>query len=289
MVNAPNWLTLDLALADGKWWSQGGLTFRRERRELDLRRAVLRRSVLLEDDGGRQLEVVQRRVVSMAVPHLAALETVLIARGWSGPISVRSGVDADVANTNVPEYSGPGQPPFGSADVSTGPPTASSAWRPAPAQSHVRIATALRTTAAAAAPACPLGGLERAAGAPVRGGADGRDPAAVSKIVAVVTSRDRAVSSPRSGALAVLAGRRGRSRTSSPATKQPGDGSGSSSRSSLDGGPQTQLILNLHVFHLLQTITGTPPNSMRGCRRAACTARGTAATSSGTSSLSCRW
>jgi beta-phosphoglucomutase family hydrolase len=254
MVNAPNWLTLDLALADGKWWSQGGLTFRRERRELDLRRAVLRRSVLLEDDGGRQLEVVQRRVVSMAVPHLAALETVLVARGWSGPISVRSGIDADVANTNVPEYSG-----LASRHLvpltSTQTPDGLQCVEAGTSQSHVRIATALRTSAAAA----PLHARwEDWNGQPVRrldlALADGT-PQTVSKIMAVVTSRDRAVSSPRSGALAVLAGA-GEFKDILAGHEAAWKRLWNLFEVGLEADPQSQLILNLHVFHLLQTITG---------------------------------
>ena len=85
------------------WWSDGGLTLRSERRTLDLKRALLSREALLEDDAGRQLQVLQRRLVSMAEPHLAALETTLTAVGWSGTISIRSGCDTGVTNSNVPE------------------------------------------------------------------------------------------------------------------------------------------------------------------------------------------
>ena len=84
MVNIPDWLPLDLRIGDGAWWSEGGLSLRSERRTLDLKRAVLTREALLEDDAGRQLQLLQRRLVSMATPHLAALETVITAVGWSG-------------------------------------------------------------------------------------------------------------------------------------------------------------------------------------------------------------
>jgi hypothetical protein len=53
LVNAPNWLLLDLRVDDGGWWSAGGLVAHRERRELDLRRGLLTRHVQLTDQAGR--------------------------------------------------------------------------------------------------------------------------------------------------------------------------------------------------------------------------------------------
>ncbi|MEA5456834.1 HAD-IA family hydrolase [Sinomonas sp. JGH33] len=103
MVNAPNWLHLDVRLEGGSWWSQGGLSLREERRVLDLRSAVLVREAVIEDDGDRRLRVRQRRFVSMDQARLMGLETTLTAEGWSGEVTIRSGVDLDVANENVLE------------------------------------------------------------------------------------------------------------------------------------------------------------------------------------------
>lgn len=104
MVNAPNWLVLDLRIGDGPWCSENGLMITGERRELDLRRGMLTRTAVLTDPLGRQIHLTQRRLVSMARPHLAALETTLVAQGWTGPVSIRSGIDAGVVNDNVAEY-----------------------------------------------------------------------------------------------------------------------------------------------------------------------------------------
>ncbi|HEX2064144.1 MAG TPA: beta-phosphoglucomutase family hydrolase, partial [Acidimicrobiales bacterium] len=103
LVNAPNWLPLDLAVDGGGWWSEGGLDVMEERRRMDIRGAVLTREVRLIDPAGRQLVVTQRRLVSMARSHLAALETTVVAEGWSGRLSVRSGIDGGVVNANVAE------------------------------------------------------------------------------------------------------------------------------------------------------------------------------------------
>jgi trehalose/maltose hydrolase-like predicted phosphorylase len=255
MVNVPNWLPLDLCLEGGRWWSQGGLTFSRERRELDLRRAVLRRRVLLTDDGGRQLEVMQRRLVSMAHPQLAALETVLISRGWSGPVTVRSGIDADVANVNVPEYAHLASRHLVSL-TATHAKDGVQCVEVATSQSHIRIAAALRTSTGVPVRAAGWemwhGQLYRRIEADLVDGV----PLVIVKTAAVVTSRDRAVSSPRSGALAVLAGTGGSFEAILAGHEAAWQRLWRFFAIGLDADPQTQLILNLHVFHLLQTITG---------------------------------
>lgn len=105
LVNAPNWLVLDLGTEEaGSWWSAGGFTASQERRELDLRRGVLTRTAVLTDPVGRRLRLRQRRLVSMTRPHLATLEVTVVPDGWSGILQVRSGIDAGVLNANVAEY-----------------------------------------------------------------------------------------------------------------------------------------------------------------------------------------
>src|SRR5680860_1442001 len=106
LVNAPNWLAFDLRIDDGPWWSESGLDIQGERRELHLHRGLLTRSAVLVDAHGRRLRIVQRRLVSMHRPHVAAMETTLVPEGWSGRIGVRSGVDVAVSNGNVAEYAG---------------------------------------------------------------------------------------------------------------------------------------------------------------------------------------
>lgn len=101
IVNAPNWLWLDLRIGDGGWWSAGALRAEDERTDLDLRRGLLVRQATLRDQDGRRLRLTQQRIVSMARPHIAALTTSATPVGWSGRITVRSGIDASVTNSNV--------------------------------------------------------------------------------------------------------------------------------------------------------------------------------------------
>lgn len=199
MVNAPNWPVLDLRLDGTDWWSRRGLTILRERRVLDMRRATLNREVVLEAPDGRRLAVGQRRFMSMAQPHLMALETTFKALGWSGFAVIRSGVDSNITNENVPEYTLLAQhdlvslkapdpaEPVPIVEVETG-------------QSHIRIASALRTE------------ISGQAGNGESSEEDGvyylswnlqltdADPVVVTRTAAMATSRDRAVSSPAQAA-----------------------------------------------------------------------------------------
>jgi alpha,alpha-trehalase len=104
IVNLPNWLVLTFRPQGGDW-----LDLRRGQvlgylQELDLRTGVLTRSFRFRDDAGRTTAVHQRRLVSMDEPHLAALETTLVAEDWSGCLEIRSGLDGGVTNRGVARY-----------------------------------------------------------------------------------------------------------------------------------------------------------------------------------------
>lgn len=272
MVNVPNWLPVDLAVDPGRWWSTEGLRLCSEHRVLDMRRAVLSRRVVLATDDGRRLEVTQRRVVSAAQAHLAALETTLTARGWSGKVVMRVGLDAGITNSNSPADAllahrhlrpvafGTTADGIDSIEVET-------------TSSHIRIGTAARVlgheTGADAVPATRVNRLlYREMVLDLQDGV----PAAIGKVVAVVSSRDTAISSPLGGALTVLA--------RAPAAFDQILAAHESAwlrwlaafALELDTDRQTQLILNLHVFHLLQTLTphtsdldaGVPARGLHG-------------------------
>jgi HAD superfamily hydrolase (TIGR01509 family) len=104
MVNIPNWLPSRLHHADGTPLDPDRGTLQAYRQELDLRRGLLTRSFVHEDPTGRATRITERRLVSQAACHLAALQTSIEALNWSGNVQVRSSVDGNVANTGVAEY-----------------------------------------------------------------------------------------------------------------------------------------------------------------------------------------
>lgn len=79
LVNAPNWLPLTFRRPGEAWLSLRDVEVLSYRLELDLRRGVLLRDLRVRDAAGRTTRVQSRRLVSMASPHLAALETSITA------------------------------------------------------------------------------------------------------------------------------------------------------------------------------------------------------------------
>jgi alpha,alpha-trehalase len=104
LVNLPNWLVLTFRAACGNWLDLGRVEVLSYVQELDLRTGVLSRAFRFRDAGGRTTGVRQRRLVSMAEPHLAALETTIVPEDWSGRLDVRSGLDGTVTNSGVARY-----------------------------------------------------------------------------------------------------------------------------------------------------------------------------------------
>jgi trehalose/maltose hydrolase-like predicted phosphorylase len=104
MVNVPNWLPLTFAVPGSAWFSPRAAQLLSYRQELDMRHGVLHRQLRFLDAEGRMTSVRQRRLVSMADPYLAALETTFVAENWSGPLRVRSGLNGRVTNRGVLRY-----------------------------------------------------------------------------------------------------------------------------------------------------------------------------------------
>ncbi|AOY87441.1 trehalose 6-phosphate phosphorylase [Marinobacter salinus] len=104
LVNAPNWLALTFRIEDGDWFDVGNVNVLSYHQELDIKKAILTRTIRFCDPDGRHTRVDQRRLVSIEHPHLAALETSIHAEDWSGSIEVRSALDGQVVNAGVERY-----------------------------------------------------------------------------------------------------------------------------------------------------------------------------------------
>ena len=104
LVNLPNWLPLCFRLEDGGWLDPSQMTVLSGRRELDLRRGLLIRNLRVQDSQGRRTRLCERRLVSMADMHLAALETSLTPENWSGELTVSAGIDGRVVNDGAALY-----------------------------------------------------------------------------------------------------------------------------------------------------------------------------------------
>jgi beta-phosphoglucomutase family hydrolase len=104
LVNFPNWLALEFRIADVDWFDLRTVDILSYRQELDLRRGILVRTISFDDRGGRRTTLKERRLISMADMHLAALELALTAENWSAKVTVRSGINGRVVNAGAKLY-----------------------------------------------------------------------------------------------------------------------------------------------------------------------------------------
>jgi alpha,alpha-trehalase len=104
LVNMPNWLPLTFRVDDGPWFRIDDVKVLSYRQELDLARGLLLRDLRFRDASGRTTRWRERRIVSMADPHLAGLAVECTAEDWSGRLVVRAGLDGRVTNGGVARY-----------------------------------------------------------------------------------------------------------------------------------------------------------------------------------------
>ncbi len=206
--------------------------------------------------------MVQRRLVSMKDEHLAGLETTFTAENWSGTLEVRSGLDGRVVNAGVKRYrdlNGRHLAVLDQVEVDS----ETVDLQVETTQSHVRVALAARTrllrdgqVAAAdrrlvTEPGFVAHDLTIAL-------EEGR-PVTVEKIVALYTSRDRAVSESRADARLKVAGIE-----NFQGLLARHEGAWNSLWNRFDiqldsANEWTETVLHLHIFHLLQTVS---PNTL---------------------------
>lgn len=268
LVNAPNWLPLTFRPVGAEWFSLDAVEILSYRQELDLKRGILVRHVRVRDGQGRRTRVTSRRLVHMAEPHLAALETTVTAENWSGQVEVRSALDGRVANRGVERYrhlNSQHLAPVEARDLGGG----TVLLKVQTVQSQIQIAQAARTRVLeeGVARACD----RRTATAEQFVAEDlvfelaAPRPVTIEKIVALYTSRDRAISEAGLAAVEAVAdaGDFGALLSSHAAAWDHLwrsfdigiDVAASGLRSTAgDAG----VILRLHLFHLLQTAS---PNS----------------------------
>jgi len=104
LVNMPNWLPLNFRIEHGDWFDLSRVEVLKYCQELDIRHGILVRTIRFVDDQRRVSRLIERRFVHMRRPHLAGLETTLIAENWSGRIEFRSALEGRVVNNGVERY-----------------------------------------------------------------------------------------------------------------------------------------------------------------------------------------
>ena len=104
LVNLPNWLVLKLRIDGEDAVRLEDVELLEYRHEFDIRDAVVVRALRFRDRAGRETTLRSRRFVSMADVHHAGLEWTLEPENWSGRVEVVSAIDGRVMNSGVPRY-----------------------------------------------------------------------------------------------------------------------------------------------------------------------------------------
>ena len=256
VVNLPDWQSLTFRVGDGDWLDLGAVTVTGYVQELDLRRGVLTRRFRIEDGEGRRTAVAQRRLVSMADPRLAALDCTLVAENWTGELTVRSGLDGRVTNDGVARYRGLDGRHLSAVEASTCRDLLLLTTETG--QSRIRIGLAARHRVLVdgvpqQVPARQAGEAGLAA-VDLTLAMESGQAVTVEKLVGLCTSRDPGIGEPGEAAVDEV--------------DRAGDFAQVLARHELawdhlwfrcdveiDGPVRASLVLRLHVFHLLQTIS----------------------------------
>ncbi len=279
LVNMPNWLCLNFRFGDGDWLDLSKVTLLSFYQELDLRSGILIRDVRFRDADSRTTRLRERRIVHMGQPHLAAIEVTILPEDWSGRVEIRSALDGTVENKGVDRYRDLKTrhlEPVGQTVEEGG----ILSLQVRTNQSRIEVAQAARTQVfkgfmAAAATREPYTeeqyvrediSLDVLAGSSVR----------VEKVVAMYTSRDRAISEPGLAAREAVAKAGPFSellRSHAQAWSELWDLFDidlDMADPSMDG--KAQRVLRLHIFQMLQTLSlntidldaGAPARGLHG-------------------------
>jgi alpha,alpha-trehalase len=257
LVNMPNWLVTRFRPEEGDWFNLLSVEILFYRQELNMKEGLLCRTVKFKDQQGRETTLIQRRFVHMDRMHLAALETTIVPENWTGRIQVLSGLDGSVINVGVKRYK-----QLNSKHLE---PVASEAADDQTVlllmqtnQSRLRLAQAARARVSSDEQRSEVERklVERPGfiGQEFFIDAVQKKPVTIEKIVSFFTSRDFAVSEPALDAVEAVE-QAGSFNELLRSHRLQWDHLWNRCDIRLENSDRAQMILRLHIFHLLQTIS----------------------------------
>lgn len=104
LVNCPNWLPVNFRIGKDNWLDINKAEIIRFHRKLNLKEGVLHREMVVRDGNDRRTLIVSRRFVSMAEPHLAAIQYSLMPLNYSERITIRTSLNGALINSGVERY-----------------------------------------------------------------------------------------------------------------------------------------------------------------------------------------
>ncbi len=104
LVNLPNWLPLTFELHEGQWFDLQRVQILDYEQELDMKKGLLIRKVRFKDDQERITRLTQTRLAHMEDPHIGGLKSTIVAENWSGNLRFITALDGRVENLGVKTY-----------------------------------------------------------------------------------------------------------------------------------------------------------------------------------------
>jgi len=104
LVNWPNWLILKFKIDNGPWFDIDHVKVLDYNQSLNLKAGILERTIHFVDEEGKETKLICKRLVHMGNEHLASIHWQLIPLNWWGKVTIRSGLDGGVTNRGVKRY-----------------------------------------------------------------------------------------------------------------------------------------------------------------------------------------
>lgn len=104
-VNFPNWLCLSFRPEGRQWLNLEKVKVLDYQQRLEMKQGILEREFRIEDAEGRRTHIRSRRMVSMRDMHFAGIEWFFTPENWSGKVQIRTALDGTLINNNVERYS----------------------------------------------------------------------------------------------------------------------------------------------------------------------------------------
>jgi alpha,alpha-trehalase len=274
LVNMPNWICLTFRPEDGDWFDIKTIQLVSYSQTLALKRGTLTRTLRFHDAQGRTTTLASCRFVHMGDAHVAGIRVTLTAENWGGRITLRSALDGRVVNAGVKRYQRLNSRHL-KALQSGGEGADGVHVVVQTTQSHLQVAEAARTQVFSNNQQVSVrrrtieeqGFIAQELDVDVAKG----EPITIEKIATLYTSRDRAISECSLAARTAIQ-RVGRFDELLRAHALAWERLWSQCDIELEGDQQTQLLLRLHLFHLLQTVSihtidldvGVPARGLHG-------------------------
>ena len=258
LVNFPNWLLLQFRIEEGDWFNLADVEVLSYRQELDIRRGVLSRTGRFKDGEGRITCLFNSHFVHQKLAHLGAQKLSLKAENWAGTLEFQAGIEGRIVNAGVKRYrelNSTHLVPIESSRHGTD----VVCLKVKTCQADISMAQAIRTRVYKDGFIQDIdfsvyeepGFIAQQFSIPVAIG----EEISVEKTLALFTSRDRAISECRFSAC-LRVGKAGSFddllRSHEMAWKHIWE----RFEIRVEGnGPRTLMVLHLHLFHLLQTVS----------------------------------